>query len=77
MTVRYIMNCGNPECDNYKCFVNEPEFDFSNENEEESWRQNYGQGTEDIEDFCPFCGQLAILDDVIEIFEEDKYGARN
>ncbi len=70
MTVRYILKCYNDSCENFSGFVNEPEFDFENDQEEQAWVESYGHGSEDDADFCPFCGQLATLDDAIEIIEE-------
>jgi len=71
MTIKYILICGNSSCDNFDGFVNEPEFLFLDESEEEAWREAYGHGGEDDADYCPFCGELATLDDVIELFDEE------
>lgn len=70
MTVRYILKCYNDSCENFGGFVNEPEFDFENELDEQSFLDSFGQGGEVNEDFCPFCGQLATMEDSIEITEE-------
>ena len=51
MTVRYILKCYNDSCENFGSFVNEPEFDFEDEFEEQSFREAYGHGAEDDSDF--------------------------
>ncbi|OBQ42394.1 MAG: hypothetical protein AN484_18065 [Aphanizomenon flos-aquae WA102] len=77
MTVRYILKCYNDSCENFGSFVNEPEFDFEDEFEEQSFREAYGHGAEDDSDFCPFCGVLAVMDDVLDVAEGDvEHGAR-
>jgi hypothetical protein len=76
MTVRYILKCYNDSCENFGGFVNEPEFDFEDDLEEQAWAEAYGHGSEDDADYCPFCGQLATMDDAIEIIE-DKADATN
>jgi len=70
MTVRYILKCYNDSCENFGGFVNEPEFDFEDEAQEEAWSEAYGRGSEDVEDYCPFCGQLATMEDIIEIIKD-------
>jgi hypothetical protein len=76
MTVRYILKCYNNSCENFGGFVNEPEFDFEDDSDEESFREQYGHGAEDDADYCPFCGVLANLDDVLDIDEDFEHGAR-
>lgn len=70
MTVRYILKCYNDSCENFGGFVNEPEFDFKDEAQEQAWSEAYGSGSEDDEDYCPFCGQLATMEDIIEIIKD-------
>jgi hypothetical protein len=70
MTVRYILKCYNDSCENFGGFVNEPEFDFENELDEQSFSESFGHGGEVDEDYCPYCGQLATMEDSIEITGE-------
>jgi len=70
MTIKYVLQCDNSSCENFGGFVNEPEFTFMDDAEEQAWREAYGHGAEDDADFCPFCGELANLDDWFEVFEE-------
>jgi hypothetical protein len=64
------LKCYNDSCENFGGFVNEPEFDFENELDEQSFSESFGHGGEVDEDYCPYCGQLATMEDSIEITGE-------
>lgn len=64
MHIKFVLKCDNDECENYKLFVNEAVFldDIS----ADLFQSNYGNGSEDPDDYCPFCGKLASMEDEIE-----------
>jgi hypothetical protein len=49
-------------------FVNEAV--FLNEASANQFRINFGNGSEESDDFCPFCGRLACLEDEIEQYND-------
>lgn len=67
MVTKFILICENDECENYGLFVNEPE--FLDSESAKKFESNFGYGSEEDEDFCPFCGKLATVEDIIEEFD--------
>lgn len=68
MEIKFILKCDNEECENYMMFVNEAV--FINEDSANTFQERFGLGSEDPDDFCPVCGQLAFVEDVIEQYRD-------